>query len=154
MIYKIWFSVIIFACLSSAEDSNHHFSPSFSLCSLDTKYQAKISDGALSQCFYPECYNTVRWAAIETLQEGLCTSHSNVVRRRRITTETPTHCILTCLKALTLSILTWKSCNILPVNLNTSSPNIIDSHKGWKWCAFINSSLQTNQCQVGRETRN
>lgn len=54
--------------------------------SLDTNYQVKISDGALSQCFYQECYHAVRgtvrpvrWAAIETLQEGLCTSQSNVV---------------------------------------------------------------------------
>lgn len=54
-------------------------------CYLDTNYQVKISDGALSQCFYPDCYNAVRgtvrpvrWAALETLQEGLCTSQSNV----------------------------------------------------------------------------
>jgi len=54
--------------------------------SLDTNYEVKISDSALTQCFFPECYSTVRgtvrpvrWAAIETLQEGLCTSQSNVV---------------------------------------------------------------------------
>ena len=37
--------------------------------------------------FYPECYHVVygaqrpvRWSALETLQGGLCTLHSNVVR--------------------------------------------------------------------------
>lgn len=46
----------------------------------------KVSDGALAQQLHPECYYTlfgatrpVRWAAVETLQEGLCTSRSNVV---------------------------------------------------------------------------
>lgn len=46
----------------------------------------KVADEALAHEFYPECYYTlygavrpVRWAAIETLQEGLCTSQSNVV---------------------------------------------------------------------------
>ena len=54
--------------------------------SLDTNYTVKVSDGALSLEFYPECYQAVygtirpvRWAAIETLQEGLGTSQSNVV---------------------------------------------------------------------------
>ena len=57
-----------------------------SSCSLDTNFIVKISDGALSHEFYPECYHAVygairpvRWAAIETLQEGLCSSQSNVV---------------------------------------------------------------------------
>lgn len=46
----------------------------------------RVSDGALAQQFYPECYyavygavRPVRWAAVETLQEGLCTARSNVV---------------------------------------------------------------------------
>ena len=55
-------------------------------CRLDSGYVVKVSDGALAQQFYPECYYTlfgatrpVRWAAVETLQEGLCTVRSNVV---------------------------------------------------------------------------
>ena len=55
-------------------------------CRLDTNFTVKVSDEALSQEFYPECYHPVygairpvRWAAMETLQEGLCTSQSNVV---------------------------------------------------------------------------
>ena len=58
---------------------------------LDSVYTVKISDGALAQQFYPECYYTlfgatrpVRWAAVETLQEGLCTVKSNVVRKQAI----------------------------------------------------------------------
>lgn len=54
-------------------------------CWLDTNYQIKISDGALSQEFYPDCYSTikgalrpVKWSALETLQEGLTTTQSNV----------------------------------------------------------------------------
>ena len=54
---------------------------------LDSDCTVKVSDGALAQQFYPECYYTlfgatrpVRWAAVETLQEGLCTVRSNVVR--------------------------------------------------------------------------
>ena len=50
----------------------------------------RVCDGALSQEFYPECYHQVygavrpvRWAAIETLQEGLCSVQSNVVRKER-----------------------------------------------------------------------
>ena len=53
---------------------------------LDTNYVVKVGDGALSMEFYPENYTTikgavrpVKWAAIETLQEGLITSQSNVV---------------------------------------------------------------------------
>jgi hypothetical protein len=54
-------------------------------CVLDSGCVVKISDGALAQQFHPECYYTlfgatrpVRWAAVETLQEGLCTVRSNV----------------------------------------------------------------------------
>jgi serine/threonine protein kinase len=54
-------------------------------CVLDTDCTVRVSDGALAQQFYPECYYTlfgatrpVRWAAVETLQEGLCTFRSNV----------------------------------------------------------------------------
>ena len=50
----------------------------------------RVCDGALSQEFYPECYHQVygavrpvRWAAIETLQEGLCSVQSNVVRKEK-----------------------------------------------------------------------
>jgi hypothetical protein len=53
---------------------------------LDTGYTVKVSDGSLSQLFYPECYSyhrgtirPVRWAAVETLKQGQCTSASNVV---------------------------------------------------------------------------
>ena len=53
---------------------------------LDSGCTVKVSDGALAQQLYPECYYTlfgairpVRWAAVETLQEGLCTVRSNVV---------------------------------------------------------------------------
>lgn len=56
-------------------------------CWLDAGFVLKLSDGALSQDFYPECYTSikgavrsVKWAAIETLQEGLITVQSNVVR--------------------------------------------------------------------------
>ena len=55
-------------------------------CWLDTGFKIKISDGALSQEFYPNCYTMikgairpVKWSAIETLQEGLITTQSNVV---------------------------------------------------------------------------
>ena len=55
---------------------------------LDSACIVKVSDGALAQQFHPECYYTlfgatrpVRWAAVETLQEGLCTARSNVVSR-------------------------------------------------------------------------
>ncbi|XP_064404789.1 mucin-2-like isoform X2 [Halichondria panicea] len=54
-------------------------------CLLDTNYLVKVSDGALSQEFFPNCYHVikgalrpVRWAAPETFAEGLCTSQSNV----------------------------------------------------------------------------
>ena len=54
---------------------------------LDSNFTVRVCDGALSQEFYPECYHQVygavrpvRWAAIETLQEGLCSVQSNVVR--------------------------------------------------------------------------
>ena len=54
--------------------------------SLDTGYSVKVSDGALSQLFFPDCYCNVkgsvrpaRWAAIETLRQGHLTSLSNVV---------------------------------------------------------------------------
>lgn len=60
---------------------------SLSCCRLDSNFTVRVCDGALSQEFYPECYHQVygavrpvRWAAIETLQEGLCTVQSNVVR--------------------------------------------------------------------------
>lgn len=53
---------------------------------LDSGCTVKVTDAALTQQFYPECYYTlfgatrpVRWAAVETLQEGLCTVRSNVV---------------------------------------------------------------------------
>ena len=53
---------------------------------LDTNHTVRVSDGALAQQFYPDCYyavygatRPVRWAAVETLQEGLCTAQSNVV---------------------------------------------------------------------------
>lgn len=56
------------------------------VCRLDTNYLVKVSDGALSQEFFPNCYHVikgalrpVRWAAPETFAEGLCTSQSNVV---------------------------------------------------------------------------
>ena len=56
------------------------------LCRLDSECTVKVADAALAQQFYPECYYTlfgatrpVRWAAVETLQEGLCTTRSNVV---------------------------------------------------------------------------
>lgn len=52
----------------------------------DSGNVVKVSDGALAQQLHPECYYTlfgatrpVRWAAVETLQEGLCTVKSNVV---------------------------------------------------------------------------
>lgn len=58
---------------------------------LDSDCTVKVSDGALAQQFHPECYYTlfgatrpVRWSAVETLQEGLCTVHSNVVSRQQL----------------------------------------------------------------------
>lgn len=55
-------------------------------CWLDTNYTLKLSDSVLSQDFYPEAYanikgaiRPVKWSAIETLQEGLITTQSNVV---------------------------------------------------------------------------
>lgn len=55
---------------------------------LDSNCTVKVTDGALAQQLHPECYYTlfgatrpVRWAAVETLQEGLCTSRSNVVSK-------------------------------------------------------------------------
>ena len=56
------------------------------LVRLDTGYNVKVADGALSQLFFPDFYmnvkgtvRPVRWAAIETLHHGQCTSLSNVV---------------------------------------------------------------------------
>ena len=58
-------------------------------CRLDSECRVHVSDGALAQEFHPDCYHTVygavrsvRWAAVETLQEGLCTARSNVVSGR------------------------------------------------------------------------
>ena len=55
-------------------------------CWLDIGFTLKLSDGALSQEFFPDSYanikgavRPVKWSAIETLQEGLITSQSNVV---------------------------------------------------------------------------
>ena len=60
------------------------------LLRFDSNFTVRVCDGALSQEFYPECYHQVygavrpvRWAAIETLQEGLCSVQSNVVRKER-----------------------------------------------------------------------
>lgn len=60
--------------------------PIYHVNRLDRDYTVKVTDGALAQHLYPECYYTlfgatrpVRWAAVETLQEGLCTSRSNIV---------------------------------------------------------------------------
>ena len=62
----------------------------FSSFRLDTGYTVKVSDGSLSQLFYPECYSyhrgtirPVRWAAVETLKQGQCTSASNVVSEHK-----------------------------------------------------------------------
>ena len=58
---------------------------------LDSNFTVKLSDGALSQEFFADCYafirgslRPVKWSAIETLQEGLCTTQSNVVRNIEI----------------------------------------------------------------------
>ena len=60
------------------------------LLRFDSNFTVRVCDGALSQEFYPECYHQVygavrpvRWAAVETLQEGLCSVQSNVVRKER-----------------------------------------------------------------------
>lgn len=65
---------------------------------LDSNCTVKVTDGALAQQLHPECYYTlfgatrpVRWAAVETLQEGLCTSRSNVVSKVTCTMSLTVH---------------------------------------------------------------
>lgn len=54
--------------------------------SIDSNFTVKVGDGALTYDLYPDFYHAVygvrrpvRWAALETLTQGICEVKSNVV---------------------------------------------------------------------------